>query len=335
MTTTDQPSNIPDGLTLLLGLRQAQIMRLFWALGEATAREIHTQLVKDTSLAYTTITTFCTRLTERGLLRKQRIARLDGSLQSTYRYTPALSEADFVRAEVGLQIDSLLTHYASIIYDHLARADQLHRLSDTDNPALSAPSRDRWADALAVEVARAQQLAQTSTHCAATAERRANALATEVERAQQLAQAAIHRAEIAEGRAAALAVEAASVRRKEQAATHRAVVAEQEAEQARAEAQRAHQRTLLVEAETVAALRRSQLRRYSKANPIVEHYDPSGICRVCGQKAAPVIKSRRDGLRLCSSSDCKHEAQRRDNLVKQRQFQDRRRLQRAQPDSVA
>jgi predicted transcriptional regulator len=288
MTSPNLPSDTPDGLAVLLGPRQAQVMRLFWTLGSATAREIHAQIERDTSLAYTTVTTICSRLVEMGLLLQQPV--LAPSRRPSYRppnrYTPSISEADFVRAEVGLQLDRLLAHYEVSVYEHLTRVEQLRpRPEGLDQPASLESLR--------------------------------------------------RRAELAERRADALAVEAASAYQQVQAATQRTMTAERQAQEALAEAQRAHQRTLLIEEDTAAALRRSKLQRYSKARAIVEHYDPSGICRVCGQEAAPLVKQRRDGLRICGNAACVSEARRRDNLVKQRQYQDRRRLQRAKQDTPA
>jgi predicted transcriptional regulator len=317
MTTLNQPSDASDGLALLLGPRQAQIMRLFWAFGSATAREIHTQLVQDTTIAYTTVTTICRRLAEMGLLLQERVTEPDGSLRypPTNRYTPLVSAADFVRTEVSQQLDRLLTHFGAIIYDHLARSAQQRSSPGTSDQMTDLTRSEILAAYLDSEQISDGQPIDTML--------------------LDLIDSLRRRAEAAERQAAAYAAEADRARQQTQAATNRTAAAERQAQEAVAEARRAHQRTLLIEEETAAALRRSQLQRYSKAKPIIEHYDPSGVCRVCGQKAAPLIKRRRDGLRLCDNLDCKREAHRRDNLVKQRQFQDRRRLQQAQQGSPA
>jgi hypothetical protein len=62
---------------------------------------------------------------------------------------------------------------------------------------------------------------------------------------------------------------------------------------------------------------------------IVEHRDPTGICRVCGQPAPPASAARRDDLRVCVAQACRQEAQRRDNLAKQHRYIARRRASQA------
>jgi len=57
---------------------------------------------------------------------------------------------------------------------------------------------------------------------------------------------------------------------------------------------------------------------------IIEHRDPAGICRVCGQPAPPASAARRDDLRVCVAEACRKDAQRRDNLAKQHRYIARR-----------
>jgi hypothetical protein len=64
----NQQSTSHAGLALLLGPRQAEVMRLFWTYGAATLREIHARLPNEPALAYTSVMTICVRLTEKGLL---------------------------------------------------------------------------------------------------------------------------------------------------------------------------------------------------------------------------------------------------------------------------
>jgi predicted transcriptional regulator len=101
MTTPTAP---PDGLTLLLGPRQADIMRLLWAHGLATLREIQQWLSEDSTLAYTTIATLCARLVEKGLLH-QHIGVSDRPNRPVVAHvsTPLIAEADFVSQESGVR----------------------------------------------------------------------------------------------------------------------------------------------------------------------------------------------------------------------------------------
>jgi predicted transcriptional regulator len=64
-------------LALLLGPREADIMRRLWSGGPATVREIHSHLTTDPPLAYTTIMTTCVRLWEKGLLERRSITKAD------------------------------------------------------------------------------------------------------------------------------------------------------------------------------------------------------------------------------------------------------------------
>jgi predicted transcriptional regulator len=57
---------------------------------------------------------------------------------------------------------------------------------------------------------------------------------------------------------------------------------------------------------------------------IVEHRDPAGICGVCG-KQAPPSAARHDDPRVCVDATCRKEARRRDNVTKQRRYNERRR----------
>jgi predicted transcriptional regulator len=313
MTTPDRHSDALDGLSLLLGPRQAQIMRLFWAFGSATAREIHTRLLQDTALAYTTVATICARLAEMGLLHQQLVTGSNGSVRypPTNRYTPLISEADFVRTEVSQQLDRLLTHFPAIVCDRIARSGQLRPSSDGIEQTTDRASVEGLLAYLrACQTADGQPIDTTALDMIATV---------------------LTRAEAAERLAVAQAAEANRAQLQAQAATRRAVAAECQAEDWKAEAHRAHQRALLLqEEEAAAAQHRVQMQEYAKAKAVVEHYGPEGICRVCGQAAPYIPTRRRDGLRFCINPECKREAHRRDNLAKQRQFKERRRLQRAQ-----
>jgi hypothetical protein len=242
-----------------------------------------------------------------GLLLQQRVTEPDGRMRypPTNRYTPQMSEAAFVRSAVGEQLDRLLTHYGAIVYDHLARSTQLRPSSDSD---------EHRCDLCSEQLLDGQPIDATARAMIASLRDRIG---------------------VAERKAAAFAFEAERAHREAQSATQQALLAERQAEEARAEERLAHQRMLLAEEEAASALRRSQLQRYANAKAVVEHFDPSGICRVCGQRAAPHVKRRRDGLCLCENPDCKREAQRRDNVIKQRQFQERRRRARAQPSTPA
>ena len=62
---------------------------------------------------------------------------------------------------------------------------------------------------------------------------------------------------------------------------------------------------------------------------MVELRDDAGICRVCGALAPPPSLARRDALRVCVADACRAEARRRDNNLKQRRYNERRRADQA------
>jgi Penicillinase repressor len=55
MPPHDSPAAARDGLTPLLGPRQADVMRLLWAHGPVTVRQLLTWLTADRPLTYQTI----------------------------------------------------------------------------------------------------------------------------------------------------------------------------------------------------------------------------------------------------------------------------------------
>lgn len=76
------------GLDKLLGELELAIMRIAWGRKSVTVREVHTQLTKKRSLAYTTVMTVMSRLAEKGLLVAEKNAR-------SYKYQAALTQSEF------------------------------------------------------------------------------------------------------------------------------------------------------------------------------------------------------------------------------------------------
>ena len=87
-----------------LGGTEMEILREVWALGRATAREVHGRIDRD--VAYTTVTTVMKNLADKGYLRYER----DGA---TFVYT-AERPADDVR-------QSLLTSVVDKVFGGSAR----------------------------------------------------------------------------------------------------------------------------------------------------------------------------------------------------------------------
>jgi len=103
-----------DGLTKLLPVAEAEIMREFWARGPLSGRAVHTAITARRSVAYTTIMSTCAHLFEKGLLRREKVER-----SCRYVYTPTISERAFVTREVAGILDSLARDYPAVLADTL------------------------------------------------------------------------------------------------------------------------------------------------------------------------------------------------------------------------
>jgi len=134
MPSHDTPIATRDGLALLLGPRQADIMQLIWTYGDATVRELHEHLKREYDITYTTVMTVCVRLCEKGLLERRQIRPEDGRTQSeqSYIYTPRMSQAAFVRTAVEAQLKQLITHFPSLFGAPLATSPLLREAIAAD-----------------------------------------------------------------------------------------------------------------------------------------------------------------------------------------------------------
>jgi predicted transcriptional regulator len=73
------PAN--EGLRQVLGDLEAEIMECMWESGSASVREVHECLSEQRDIAYTTVMTVMSRLTEKGLLQRTQVGR-------AYLYAP-------------------------------------------------------------------------------------------------------------------------------------------------------------------------------------------------------------------------------------------------------
>lgn len=80
-----------QGLRKALGDLEADIMEVLWTKQEASVRDVCDCLEKDREIAYTTVMTVMSRLSDKGLLAKEK----DGK---SYIYYPALSRKEFSRS---------------------------------------------------------------------------------------------------------------------------------------------------------------------------------------------------------------------------------------------
>ena len=91
-----------------LGPLEFEVMALLWKMGSATVNELESRVNSKRpaflALAYSTILTVCSRLEAKGLLVHDTVGR-------AYRYSPALSEADFVATKADEASRRLLEQF--------------------------------------------------------------------------------------------------------------------------------------------------------------------------------------------------------------------------------
>jgi predicted transcriptional regulator len=104
----------------ILGELELAIMRLMWARGSATVREILRLLHADgRQLAYTTVMTVMGRLVSKGLLTRE----LDGK---THVYRTAQSEEELLQSVAAQRVQALVEEFGDLaIAQFLATVDEL------------------------------------------------------------------------------------------------------------------------------------------------------------------------------------------------------------------
>lgn len=119
-----------QGLRQVLGDLEAEIMECMWDQGSATVRDVHECLLERRDIAYTTVMTVMTRLTEKGMLNR----RPDGR---AYVYVPAESRDAFcvnvvksvMNGLFGSANQPVLAHFvANLSADDQAELDVLAEL---------------------------------------------------------------------------------------------------------------------------------------------------------------------------------------------------------------
>lgn len=99
MGGTKPPDEVVDHL---LGELEAPIMRLMWARGSASVREILDALNHgERRLAYTTVMTVMSRLAEKGLLSRQRFGKM-------HMYRPTATQDGFLRQAAARRVHELV-----------------------------------------------------------------------------------------------------------------------------------------------------------------------------------------------------------------------------------
>ena len=99
-----------------LGGTEMEVLREVWALGQATARQVHDRMERD--VAYTTVTTVIKNLADKGYLRYHR----DGA---TFVYTAARPADEVRQSLLGSVVDKVFGGSARTLIQTLAGHESL------------------------------------------------------------------------------------------------------------------------------------------------------------------------------------------------------------------
>jgi predicted transcriptional regulator len=93
----------------LLGPLEAEVMEIIWIRGTALVSEVEEVLNKRRTvpLAYKTVLTICTRLSEKGILDHDKEGR-------AFRYYPTMTQTEFVAAQASKASNALLSRFGDV-----------------------------------------------------------------------------------------------------------------------------------------------------------------------------------------------------------------------------
>ena len=93
----------------MLGPLEAEVMEIIWTRGNALVSEVEEVLNKRRAapLAYKTVLTICTRLSEKGVLDHEKEGR-------AFRYYPTMTQTEFVAAQASKASDALLSRFGDV-----------------------------------------------------------------------------------------------------------------------------------------------------------------------------------------------------------------------------
>ena len=116
-----------------IGDAELEIMKVLWRAGEAVNSQYISEAVEDKSWKRTTISTFLTRLVEKGALTAEKRGKL-------YYYTPLISQKEYRRSQTKNLIASL---YNGSIKDFAVSLFEEQTLSEDDLKELKAIFEDK------------------------------------------------------------------------------------------------------------------------------------------------------------------------------------------------
>jgi predicted transcriptional regulator len=108
-----------------LGGTEMEILQEVWALGRATARDVHDRIAEQRDVAYTTVTTVIKNLADKGYLRYER----DGA---TYVYTPARPAEEVRGSLLSTVVEKVFGGSARTLIQTLAGHESLTEAEQTE-----------------------------------------------------------------------------------------------------------------------------------------------------------------------------------------------------------
>jgi predicted transcriptional regulator len=176
--TTQPAENV-----LMLGPREAEVLRLLWLYGPSTVRELLGRIVADPPLAYTTVMGVCVGLVEKGLLTRQRaVQRKRTSTATPYVYAAAIGETTLSSVARSVEGRQVMRLPAPPTESHDAPhpdAAERHPLTQR------AEAAERRAETLAIKLTRAEQRIEAIERRAHLAEERAGVAERRVEQLEK------------------------------------------------------------------------------------------------------------------------------------------------------
>ncbi len=117
------------GLGRVLGDLERAVMDVLWKKGEVTGRDVLEEIVKERTLAFTTVLTVMDRLLKKGLIRRR---KRDG----VFVYAPSISRDDFVKQVSEEVLQGIIAISASSAASSFV--DMLYKTSPEEMDRLSA-----------------------------------------------------------------------------------------------------------------------------------------------------------------------------------------------------
>lgn len=108
-----------DGLEQLMLKGEIEIMRLVWAHGPMKIGPIYRAIRESRVISYTTITTQCYRMVERGLLARTKTDQYGDFLSAT------ITEQDLVAKRLAEMLDSISQVYPDAVAHYAAARRQV------------------------------------------------------------------------------------------------------------------------------------------------------------------------------------------------------------------